>query len=264
MMRLWQYFFLFIGLLLIGCTESGDPILETEEKSYQRGQRLLREGRDKEALEAFLKVVSKRKIAPEAHLESGRLYLQIENDPVLAIYHFRQYLTEKPEASQAPMVRQLIETAQKSFARLLPGEPFSEDLDRLDLLECLGNQRVELEALRKENAAFKERLMALDDANRLTEVTLTAFEGIPLGGNPRKGELVAPFAQGFPDSRLPSLASVEGVEGKTYAVQSGDTLSKISNRVYGNPSRWKEIYELNRDQLRSAHDLKLGQILKLP
>lgn len=263
-MRIWQYFFLLTGLLLTGCTESGDPILETEEKSYQRGQRLLREGRDKEALEAFLRVVAKRKAAPEAHLESGRLYLQIENDPVLAIYHFRQYLKENPEASQAPMVRQLIETAQKAFARLLPGEPFSEDLDRLDLLECLGSQRVELEALRKENAAFKERLMALDGANRLTEVTLTAFEGISPGGISRKEGLGGAFAQSAAVGHLLSCPSVGGIEGKTYAVQSGDTLSKISNRVYGNPSRWKEIYELNRDQLRSAHDLKLGQILKLP
>ena len=51
---------------------------------------------------------------------------------------------------------------------------------------------------------------------------------------------------------------------KTYTVVSGDTLSKISNQVYGTKNRWKDILDANGDVLKSQKDLKPGQVLKIP
>lgn len=48
----------------------------------------------------------------------------------------------------------------------------------------------------------------------------------------------------------------------TYTVKSGDTLFSIANRIYKNPSKWKEIAELNR--LGNGASLKVGQVLHLP
>lgn len=52
--------------------------------------------------------------------------------------------------------------------------------------------------------------------------------------------------------------------GGTYTVRAGDTLSEISQRQLGTSRRWKEIIDLNHDQLDDASDLQVGMVLKLP
>lgn len=49
-----------------------------------------------------------------------------------------------------------------------------------------------------------------------------------------------------------------------YTVQKGDTLGHISQRMLGTAKRWREIYELNRDQLRSPDRLPIGIELAIP
>jgi DNA repair exonuclease SbcCD ATPase subunit/phage tail protein X len=51
---------------------------------------------------------------------------------------------------------------------------------------------------------------------------------------------------------------------RMYRVASGDTLTKISSRYYGTTARWQDIYNANRDQLRSPDVLPLGVELKIP
>lgn len=50
----------------------------------------------------------------------------------------------------------------------------------------------------------------------------------------------------------------------TYTVVSGDNLSAVSEKVYGTPHRWKEIYEANRDRLDSPDWVKVGMELRIP
>ncbi|MNR94730.1 N-acetylmuramoyl-L-alanine amidase sle1 precursor [compost metagenome] len=50
----------------------------------------------------------------------------------------------------------------------------------------------------------------------------------------------------------------------TVTVQSGDSLSAIAIRTLGNGDRWREIYDLNRDQLSNPNVIHAGQVLKLP
>jgi len=49
-----------------------------------------------------------------------------------------------------------------------------------------------------------------------------------------------------------------------YIVQSGDSLSRISQRIYGSSRHAQFIFESNRDILRSMDDISIGQLLKLP
>ena len=51
---------------------------------------------------------------------------------------------------------------------------------------------------------------------------------------------------------------------KTYTVQSGDTLSKISKQFYGNDNDYMKIFEANRDQLKYPNLIQPGQKLKIP
>jgi LysM repeat protein len=49
-----------------------------------------------------------------------------------------------------------------------------------------------------------------------------------------------------------------------HVVKSGDMLSTISKKYLGSSARYHEIYEANRDVLKSPHDLQVGMKLKIP
>ncbi|HJS59472.1 MAG TPA: LysM peptidoglycan-binding domain-containing protein [Vicinamibacteria bacterium] len=51
---------------------------------------------------------------------------------------------------------------------------------------------------------------------------------------------------------------------ETYEVKSGDSLSKIAKRVYGNANAWKRIFEANKDVLKDPDKIYPGQKLKIP
>jgi nucleoid-associated protein YgaU len=54
-------------------------------------------------------------------------------------------------------------------------------------------------------------------------------------------------------------------DGKTYTVQSGDSLYKIARELYGNGAKVDDIYALNRDVIgNDSTKLKIGEVLKLP
>jgi len=49
-----------------------------------------------------------------------------------------------------------------------------------------------------------------------------------------------------------------------YTVQKGDTLSRIAKSLFGDPMRYQEIFNLNREVLSNPDLIKVGQKLKLP
>ncbi len=51
---------------------------------------------------------------------------------------------------------------------------------------------------------------------------------------------------------------------QTYVVQSGDTLSKIAQKYYGDPALYDKIFQANRDVLKDPNKIFPGQKLKIP
>lgn len=49
-----------------------------------------------------------------------------------------------------------------------------------------------------------------------------------------------------------------------YVVQSGDTLSEISEEQLGRADSWRDIFELNRALIKDPDEIFPGQILALP
>jgi LysM repeat protein len=73
------------------------------------------------------------------------------------------------------------------------------------------------------------------------------------------------------DSSLPQPAAASaassssgGAGQRTYTVQSGDSLSKISKQFYGNANDYMKIYEANRDKLNDPDKIRPGQELVIP
>jgi nucleoid-associated protein YgaU len=52
-------------------------------------------------------------------------------------------------------------------------------------------------------------------------------------------------------------------EVRVYVVQPGDSLSKIAEEVYGDGSRWKEIFEANKEQIKDPKLIHPGQELRI-
>lgn len=52
--------------------------------------------------------------------------------------------------------------------------------------------------------------------------------------------------------------------GRTYIVVSGDSLSKIAKREYGDASKWPKIYEANRHLIKDPNLIYPGQELRIP
>lgn len=71
---------------------------------------------------------------------------------------------------------------------------------------------------------------------------------------------------GVPDATPPSAPALPGPGAvpATYTVRSGDSLSVISQRLYGTSRHAGLIFEANRDQLASADDIREGQVLRIP
>ena len=53
-------------------------------------------------------------------------------------------------------------------------------------------------------------------------------------------------------------------EIRTYVHVTGDSLSKLAQRFYGDAQDWKRIFEANRDQIDDPDLIHPGQKLRIP
>lgn len=257
-----------------GCDFAKTKVVkETSEPHFLRGQEELRRGNISEALSAFLKVSEKRSDAPESHFELGRIYLEHMNDPNTAIYHFKKYLELKPNSQSSPMVRQMIETAQKKFAASLPESPFESNVRRIELeeiLQKLQKENLDLKQKLAAAAATIDRLEATQNVrveNRRAQQALSAPKNASNAATSQTlGSTITATAQTsqWRQSQHTAAPTVRRDLPSTYTVQAGDTLSSISRKIYGTPNKWRKIFSVNRDRLATASSLKPGQVLKIP
>ena len=52
--------------------------------------------------------------------------------------------------------------------------------------------------------------------------------------------------------------------GRTHRVVSGDTLSSIAQKYYGDASRWREIHGANAGIIANPDVIRVGQVLTIP
>lgn len=245
-----------ISFLIVGCSQGTrlEVIGETEETTYRRAEQFMRENRVNEALAAYLKVIDKRQRegaeAPESHLAVGQLYLEHVEDPIASIYHLREFLRLKPGSPQAEKVEGMVLTAKKKFAATLPGQPYHESIDRMDLLELLKQVREENLRLKNQLALANQRLQAAGQGG------LQVATGADRADDP---DFYTPPSQ----ARQTELQEVRQAPA-TYTVERGDSLYRISTRVYGTGAHWRKILEANQDVLPTPKALKPGMVLRIP
>lgn len=51
---------------------------------------------------------------------------------------------------------------------------------------------------------------------------------------------------------------------RDYTIQSGDSLSKIAKKFYGNAGDWQKIYNANKDKIKNPDMIHPGQKIVIP
>ncbi len=70
--------------------------------------------------------------------------------------------------------------------------------------------------------------------------------------------------------KMPDFSDVQGGSSSTassettYEVKTGDSLSKIAKREYGDANLWRKIFDANKDTLKDPDKIYPGQLLKIP
>ena len=221
------FFVLFVIFSATSCSsELVEVVREIDEKQYQLAKGYQAQGREDEALSAFLRVIDARRDSPESHFEAGYIYLQKMKDPISAIYHFKCYI-------------------------LLKG------INMLDLVDGL---KKENEILKRESVAAKKKVKQLESilgsAGRISTDMSVNME--PLVSGQQVSSVDRSSALGA-DLQIDPTAVP-----RAYTVQSGDSLSSISRQLYGTTSRWNDIFQANRDRISSENALRVGQELRIP
>ncbi len=257
---------------LAGCEDSKvvglGPVAENDDSDFREGRRLAQEGKEREALDLFTKVILSRREAPESHLEAGNLCLGAQvKDPLRAIFHFRQFLAQRPASIHTQVVQDRIRASEKAFLKTLPFSALDGSAD-----DRVAGLQEQLRLVRAENDQLKIKVSAALASRFAGAATPTA----PSGGESDEAEAPAP-ATLSPTARptlavapAPSAATAKATEKKpagtrrSHVIAKGDNLAAISRKYYGTPARWKDILNANRAVMKSERDLKIGREIVIP
>ncbi len=96
--------------------------------------------------------------------------------------------------------------------------------------------------------------LTMTDANKTARTTYNILRG---GAGATAAATTGSTA---PAVEVPVVSGNQG----NYTVQAGDYLGKIALNLYGDASKWSNIYEANRSILKNPNDLQPGQVLVIP
>jgi len=74
----------------------------------------------------------------------------------------------------------------------------------------------------------------------------------------------AVYVEGSRESSLSTERTDTEKKANTYTVVSGDSLWKIAKRIYGDGSKWKDIFNANKDKITNSNFIKVGMVLNIP
>jgi LysM repeat protein len=109
------------------------------------------------------------------------------------------------------------------------------------------------------------------DPELFEEPSISQNQSIPLSSEALEQLVVTSPIQSEPLLQIPAAEqkrdlapAIKAEEPRSYIVQPGDSLSKISLKFYGTTKNWREIYAANRERISNMNQLKVGTRLVIP
>lgn len=198
------------------------------------------------AIEQFEEALSSDPVLARPDLELALIYHQRKTDYIRAAYHYQRYLEKRPDTEKRPMIREWIRQAKLAIAAEAGNQAgdISDDLVRL----------------KRENNMLRKQIEALQS----TSGGDASDPATPTRPSPA-AVAAAPAPAPTPVSPRPvQRIQTPAPSVRIYKVRAGDTLTRIARDLYGNAAKWRDIYNANRDKMRSENDLQVGQSLIIP
>lgn len=236
-------------IALSGCGKNSGSIEEREERdpNILSGQEYMDQGNYEAAIQEFKLAMEQEPRMGRPHLDLATIYHNHVYNPIHAIYHYDRYLELRPDTEKKEFI---LEQRQKIFNQ------FAQTL--VDNLPEVQNMLKERNLLIQRNNELKRQLAAA-----IQKPTAPA-SSTPAASTPTTGTSVTrtvPKSTATPTARTSGTAAPQH---KIYHVVAGDTLSKIATKFYGDSGKYDIIYEANKNMMRHAGDLKVGQTLVIP
>ena len=228
-------------VLSAGCFRDAASLDRDEENHpLMKKARDLRDGGEFDAaIDTYQVALQKKPELVRAHLELAVLYESHLGDYVRAIYHYNFYLDARPDTKKKQLLEDAIRHAEQKFVARFPLRP---DVERA------------MEQIQEQNKNLKSENMLLK--HQVADLTLRiSGESSSEGALPPEESVAVQTDETTPDAIQTATR---------YKVEKGDTLMRISEKVYGNPRGWVKILEANKEKLPRAEKLKVDMELIIP
>lgn len=215
--------------------------------------------------EDFLYVCPK---SPLAHFELASVYGDNLDDPFRAMYHYEKYLELSPNSSDAEDVKKFSDACRKR------------------IFEKLSKDYVSTEASKAQNdaARYKKKMEEYVEYSRKLRAQNEKMKQMIRSGNYPREVNVRPLRTN--ESEQPEKTVVQNEQVNTeqttqqkpaaqtaktivprsrvYTVVSGDSLRKISQKMYGTGKYWKNIQTANPGRVGAKGQIRVGAKLQIP
>jgi len=262
-MRFWIRFAFcalaaWLGGALTGCTPGQGQTDEEKEPHFVLGQGRVNAMDYPGAIDAFEESLEANPRSAAAHFELGWLNEEKASDPAAAIYHYKRYLKLNPNAGNADVIKQRIDTCKQQLAADVLGLPSTSAAQQQ--LEKLAGQNRELqqqvnqlqETVKQWNAYYASQMAVRSNAPPQNN-----FVAPPNPGPEPDGLSAQPTVT--PGGTQVKPAPLKAARPRSHTVVAGETAAAIA-RKFGiklsalgaaNPS-------VNLARIRA------GQVLNLP
>ena len=228
--------------LLAGCDRldlGGDKARQVD-RALERARKLLEMRDFAGAAVAYEDVLRVDASHADAYFQAALIYDRNLNDCLNAAYNYQRYLNAPgTDSKKTDLVKSCLNNTLLRLAASIPNA---------------GNQNSpELVKLRTENAALYRQV---EDLKReMVRVRSRPEPAKPAAQPARPAPAIAP-----PPAKPKPAASAKP---RSYTVQRGEGIQTISEKVYGNRTRWRDIMSAN-PSLKDPTHLKVGQVLVIP
>jgi tetratricopeptide (TPR) repeat protein len=218
-----------LGVALAGCAPGQGQSDDEKEPHFVLGQSKVNAMDYQGAVGAFEESLEANPRSATAHFELGWLYEEKVPDPAAAIYHYERYLKLNPNAGNAALIKQHIDTCKQQLAADVLGLPSSSAAQQ------------QLEKLAEQNRALQQQVDQLQDTVKQWNLYYASEQAARSNVSPQNVVAAPRAASALPDDiTMPTPAAADAarpkpapskpVRSRTYTVAKGETAAAISRK----------------------------------
>lgn len=218
--------------------ESGDPSIEELKKRIKELESELAIARENDSTHIERYASARKSLDEEKakYTELENKFFELERNYRIALARVNELTGEKVTDDKLPEAEKELSEARKRIN---------------DLQQQLVKSKNEL-------AIAENNLRILMDENAKLKAEKSSISSAGKSGSSGTSQPVSKTKTDVPGVKEITATNI------IYVVQQGDTLSRISEKFYGDKRKWNYIYNSNRDLLKNQNDIKVGDTIKVP